>query len=64
VPLASRDLKDLFIVIGLNQVFDKTVIKFYIEIVPSTGKILQSLAYHLGTELAKSFCNFKTFVKQ
>jgi hypothetical protein len=37
---------------------------FYVEVTPKKGKIYRRLGHMLGEELIKSFCNFKTFVKQ
>lgn len=37
---------------------------FYVEVVPKSGRVMKKLGHQLGYELIKSFCNFKTFVKQ
>jgi hypothetical protein len=45
VPKSSKDVEDIFICIGMKQIFEKTDIKFYVEVHAKKGKFFSALAY-------------------
>ena len=64
----SSHLSDLLLVVSLVKVFDKTMIRVYLETSPrQRGAIMkvlnQQASYQIGQEIMKGFCNFKTYVK-
>ena len=64
----SSHLSDLLLVVSLVKVFDKTMIRVYLETSPRqrgsiTKALNQQASYQIGQEIMKGFCNFKTYVK-
>lgn len=64
VPGSCKGIEDMFVCLGIKQIFERTDIKFYIEIESKPSKILSSIAHQIAFEFAKSICNFKTYIKQ
>ncbi|CDW73324.1 UNKNOWN [Stylonychia lemnae] len=59
-----KDLEDLLIFVGLNQIYDKTSMKICVEVTPKQGKFYNQLANNISLEFIKALNNFKTYAKQ
>mmetsp|Transcript_5130 Transcript_5130/g.4707 ORF Transcript_5130/g.4707 Transcript_5130/m.4707 type:complete len:124 (+) Transcript_5130:98-469(+) len=60
----SKEFKSVFLCLGFKQIFEKTDIKFFIEVETQKGRFFGNLGEQVCLEFCKSICNYKTFIKQ
>jgi len=60
----SKEVKSLYVIFGMKQIFEKTDIKVFVEVEPKKGRLVRRLADEFALRIVRGFCNFKTFIKQ